>query len=144
MTLTTTDYGECFLTASPHVYIKTVLQKYFDKEHLYNADGSLKDHVSNVELETYNYIDTKTGKKATGYKCHIPTLFIELQYKMDGCPYMLSYSYVLYENVETLKELENIKDIIWRQVPSEEIEGETLDLINAFHNGYGCECLSYD
>ena len=137
MTLTQTDYGECFLTASPHVYIKTVLQRYFNKEHLYNADGSLKDHVSNVQLETYNY-------GGTGYKCHIPTLFVELEYKMDGCPYMITTDYVLYENVETLKELENIKDIIWRQDPNEEIEGETLDLINAFHNGMGCECLDHD
>ena len=137
MTLTTTDYGECFLTASPHVYIKTVIQRYFDKEHLYNADGSRKDHISLIEQETYNY-------GGTGYKCLCPTLFVELEYKMDGCPYMITTDYVLYENVETLKELENIKDIIWRQDPSEEIEGETLDLINAFHNGYGCECLSYD
>ena len=137
MTLTLTDYGECFLTASPHVYIKTVLQRYFDKEHLYNADGSLKDHISNVETEVYNY-------GGTGYKCLCPTLFVELEYKMDGCPYMITKDYCLYEDAESLEELEKLKDTIWSQDPSEELNSEVLDTINAFHNGMGCECLSYD
>ena len=134
---TTTDYGECFLTAFPHVHIKTVLQRYFNKEHLYNDDGSLKEHISNVEEESYNY-------GGTGYKCLCPTLFVELEYKMDGCPYMITHEYALYENIESLKELEQTKDNIWNQDPSEEIEGECLDLINAFHNGMGCECLDHD
>ena len=43
-----------------------------------------------------------------------------------------------------LKELEQIKDNIWNQDPSEEIEGETLSLINSFHNGMGCELLDYE
>ena len=135
---TSTDYGECFLTTFPHVHIKTVLQRYFNKEHLYNADGSLKEHISNVERETYNY------DGGTGFKCFCPTLFVTLEYKMDGCPYMITKEYCLYEDAESLKELEQIKDNIWNQDPSEEIEGETLDLINAFHNGYGCECLDHD
>jgi len=134
---TATDYGECFLTAFPYVHIKTVLQRYFNKEHLYNDDGSLKEHISNIEEESYNY-------GGTGYKCLCPTLFVELEYKMDGCPYMITKQYCLYEDVESLEELEKIKDTIWNQDPSEEIEGETLDLINAFHNGYGCECLDHD
>ena len=135
---TLTDYGECFLTTFPHVHIKTVLQRYFNKEHLYNADGSLKEHISNVERETYNY------DGGTGFKCFCPTLFVTLEYKMDGCPYMITKEYCLYEDAESLKELEQIKDNIFNQDPSEEIEGETLDLINAFHNGYGCECLDHD
>ena len=135
---TSTDYGECFLTTFPHVHIKTVLQRYFNKEHLYNADGSLKEHISNVERETYNY------DGGTGFKCFCPTLFVTLEYKMDGCPYMITKEYCLYEDAESLKELEQIKDNIFNQDPSEEIEGETLDLINAFHNGYGCECLDHD
>ena len=57
---------------------------------------------------------------------------------------MITKQYCLYEDVESLEELEKIKDTIWNQDPSEEIEGETLDLINAFHNGYGCECLDHD
>jgi len=134
---TLTDYGECFLTAFPYVHIKTVLQRYFNKEHLYNDDGSLKEHISNVEEESYNY-------GGTGYKCLCPTLFVELEYKMDGCPYMITKEYCLYEDAESLEELEKIKDTIYNQDPSEEIEGETLDLINAFHNGYGCECLDHD
>ena len=137
MTLTLTDYGECFLTASPHVYIKTVIQRYFDKEHLYNADGSLKDHISNVETEVYNY-------GGTGYKCLCPTLFVTLEYKMDGCPYMITKDYCLYEDAESLEELEKLKDTIWSQDPSEELNSEVLDTINAFHNGMGCECLDYD
>ena len=134
---TTTDYGECFLTAFPHVHIKTVLQRYFNKEHLYNDDDSLKEHISNIEEESYNY-------GGTGYKCLCPTLFVTLEYKMDGCPYMITKEYCLYEDAESLEELEKLKDTIWNQDPSEEIEGETLDLINAFHNGYGCESLSDD
>jgi len=134
---TTTDYGECFLTAFPHVHIKNVIQRYFSKEHLYNDDGSLKEHISNVEEESYNY-------GGTGYKCLCPTLFVELEYKMDGCPYMITKDYCLYEDAESLEELEKIKDTIYNQDPSDQIEGETLDLINAFHNGYGCECLDHD
>ncbi len=132
---TTTDYGECFLTAFPHVHIKTVLQRYFNKEHLYNDDASLKEHISKVEEESYNY-------GGTGFKCLCPTLFVTLEYKMDGCPYMLTKEYCLYEDAESLEELEKIKDTIWNQDPSEEIEGEILDLINAFH--MGSECLDHD
>tara|TARA_B100000214_G_scaffold336421_1_gene280351 strand:+ start:1947 stop:2357 length:411 start_codon:yes stop_codon:yes gene_type:complete len=134
---TSTDYGECFLTTFPHVHIKTVLQRYFNKEHLYNDDGSLKEHISNIQEENYNH-------GGTGFKCFCPTLFVTLEYKMDGCPYMITKEYCLYEDAESLKELEQIKDNIFNQDPSEEIEGETLDLINAFHNGYGCECLDHD
>ena len=39
---------------------------------------------------------------------------------------------------------QDTKDNIWSQDPSEEIEGECLDLINAFHNGMGCELLDYE
>ena len=134
---TSTDYGECFLTTFPHVHIKTVLQRYFNKEHLYNDDGSLKEHISNIQEENYNH-------GGIGFKCFCPTLFVTLEYKMDGCPYMITKEYCLYEDAESLKELEQIKDNIFNQDPSEEIEGETLDLINAFHNGYGCECLDHD
>ena len=134
---TITDYGECFLTAFPHVHIKTVLQRYFNKEHLYNDDGSLKEHISNVEEESYNY-------GGTGYKCLCPTLFVTLEYKMDGCPYMITKEYCLYEDAESLKELEKLKDTIWNQDPSEELNSEVLDTINAFHNGMGCECLDHD
>ena len=132
---TLTDYGECFLTSFPHVHIKTVLQRYFNKEHLYNDDGSLKEHISNIKEESYNY-------GGTGFKCYCPTLFVTLEYKMDGNPYMLTKEYCLYEDAESLEELKEIGNTIWNQDPSEEIEGETLDLINAFH--MGSECLDHD
>ena len=45
---------------------------------------------------------------------------------------------------ESLKELEETKDNIWNQDPSEVLNSEVLDTINAFHNGMGCECLDYD
>ena len=134
---TLTDYGECFLTAFPHVHIKTVLQRYFNKEHLYNDDGSLKEHISKVEEESYTY-------GGTGFKCYCPTLFITLEYKMDGVAYMITKEYCLYEDAESLKELEQIKGNIWSQDPSEELSGEILSLINSYHNGMGCELLDYE
>ena len=134
---TLTDYGECFLTTFPHVHIKTVSQRYFNKEHLYNIDGSLKEHINNIQEENYNH-------GGTGYKCFCPTLFVTLEYKMDGVAYMINYEYVLYEDVESLKELEQIEDNIWNQDPSEKIVGETLNLINSFHGGMGCQLLDYE
>ena len=134
---TTTDYGECFLITFPHVHIKTVLQRYFNKEHLYNVDGSLKEHISKVEEESYTY-------GGTGFKCYCPTLFITLEYKMDGVAYMITKEYCLYEDAESLKELEQIKGNIWSQDPSEELNGEILSLINSYHNGMGCELLDYE
>ena len=134
---TLTDYGECFLTAFPHVHIKTVSQNYFNKEHLFNDDDSLKEHISKVEDETYNY-------GGTGFKCYCPTLFVTLEYKMDGCPYMITTEYCLYEDAESLEELEKIKDTIWSQDPSEELNSEVLSVINSFHGGMGCESLSND
>jgi len=57
---------------------------------------------------------------------------------------MITKEYCLYEDAESLEELEKIKDTIWKQDPSEELNSEMLSTINAFHNGMGCECLDHD
>ena len=57
---------------------------------------------------------------------------------------MIDYEYILYdEDFESLEKLEKLKDTLWRQVPSEELCQEILDVIHCCHNGYGCECLDY-
>ena len=133
---TSTDYGDCTLTQSPHVHIKTVVQRFSNTDHLF-TNGLLKDHISNLETETYNY-------GGVGYKCLIPTLFLELVYKMDGSRFLITTEYMLYDDdVETLEKLEKLKDIFWSQDPTEELNQEIIDILNCCHNGYGCECLDY-
>ncbi len=134
--ITTTDYGDCKLTQSPHVYIKTVVQRFSETDHLF-TNGLLKDHVSELETETYNY-------GGVAFKCLIPTLFLELVYEMDGTLFLITKEWSLYEDdVETYEKLENLKNIFWSQDPKEELNQEILDVVNCCHNGYGCECVDY-
>ena len=133
--ITTTNHGDCELTQSPYVNLKPLTHKYDTIDHLF-IGAEFKDHVEDFQIVKFY------GKDC--FQVKVPTLTLELVYKMDGTEYMIDYEYTLYENdIESLEKLEKLKDTLWRQVPSEELCQEILDVIHCCHNGYGCECLDY-
>tara|TARA_B100000242_G_scaffold7859_1_gene5174 strand:- start:3044 stop:3466 length:423 start_codon:yes stop_codon:yes gene_type:complete len=137
--ITNTNHGGCELTQSPYVDLKPLIQKFSSIDHIrMGAFGESPEFLDHVE-------DFKVIKNNNGdisYQVKIPTLTLELVYKMDGTEYMINYEYVLYDDdIESLEKLEKLKDTLWSQVPSEELCQEILDIINAYHGGYGCECL---
>ena len=135
--ITNTNHGDCELTQSPFVDLKTLGQNFTSIDHIiaFGESPEFKDHIEDLKVVENNY-----GHKS--YQVKIPTLTLQLTYKMDGTEYMIDYEYVLYDDdIESLEKLEKLKDTLWRQVPSEELCQEILDIINAYHNGWGCECL---
>ena len=139
--ITNTNHGNCELTQFPCVELKPLIQKFSSIDHIrMGAFGESPEFLDHVE-------DFKVLKNNNGdisYQVKIPTLTLELVYKMDGTEYMINYEYVLYDDdIESLEKLEKLKDTLWRQVPSEELCQEILDIINCYHGGYGCDCLDY-
>ena len=139
--ITNTNHGDCELTQSPFVDLKPLGQNFSNIDHLiigaFGESSEFKDHVEDFKAVKNNY-------GHIGYQVKIPTLTLGLTYKMDGTEYMIDYEYVLYDDdLESLEKLEKLKDTLWRQVPSEELCQEILDIINAYHNGWGCECLDH-
>ena len=90
----------------------------------------------NSELNT-NYV--QYGVKTI--KCSIPTLFIEVEYKTSDGNYLIEHEVYLYNEHSTLKDLEAYKDKVSYGFASQ-VTQEIKDIVEAFHNGYGCECLS--
>ena len=131
---TQTTYGECFLI-SACATIKTLKQDTWENDHLFNKDGSLKDYVTDLK-------ETQTKLNKISYSAYVPTLIAQIEYKMDGDPFYIDYEAALYENHETLKELEIDKDLI--KDVDVDLNQLQLDIIEAFHNGWGCTSLSRD
>ena len=131
------SFEENFYILNCHSYIKTVPNYFcmdFMKE-IKNDDGTFKPHVT--ELNT-NYV--QYGVKTI--KCSVPTLFIEVEYKTSDGHYLINHEVYLYEeDYPTLKDLEAYKEKVSYGFASQ-VTQEIKDIIEAFHNGYGCECLS--
>ena len=131
------SFEENFYILNCHSYIKTVPNYFcmdFIKD-LKNEDGTFKPHVT--ELNT-NYV--QYGVKTI--KCNIPTLFIEVEYKTSDGHYLINHEVYLYEeDYPTLKDLEAYKEKVSYGFASQ-VTQEIKDVVEAFHNGYGCECLS--
>ena len=131
------SFEEKFYILNCHSYIKTVPNYFcmdFMKE-LKNDDGTFKPHVT--ELNT-NYV--QYGVKTI--KCSVPTLFIEVEYKTSDGHYLINHEVYLYEeDYPTLKDLEAYKEKVSYGFASQ-VTQEIKDVVEAFHNGYGCECLS--
>ena len=131
-------FHENFYVLNCHSYIKTVptnLSLEFLKD-LKNEDGTLKPHVEKIIENVFYY-----GKRCI--KASIPTCFVEIEYKTtDGDRYMINYDCFLYEedlpNLESLKAYQKATSYGFASQVSQEI----IDLIESFHMGYGCECLS--
>ena len=132
------SFEEKFYILNCHSYIKTVPNYFcmdFMKE-LKNDDGSFKPYVT--ELNT-NYVQYGVNKTI---KCSIPTLFIEVEYKTSDGHYLINHEVYLYEeDYPTLKDLEAYKEKVSYGFASQ-VTQEIKDIVEAFHNGYGCECLS--
>ena len=108
---------------------------FYEKE-LKTNNGTLKDHISDLDINATYY-----GKKCI--KCTIPTLFISIEYKdLNKDIYLIDHEIFLYEeDYPTLKDLENYKNKFNFNFASQ-VEKEVYEIVEAFHNGYGCMCLS--
>ena len=127
-----------FYIISTNSYIKNV-SKYLDMDflkELKTSSNELKPHISNLDTNSIYY-----GKKCI--KCTIPTLFLEIEYKdSNKDSYLIDHEVLLYsEDMTTLKDLENYKSKFDFNFASQ-VDPEVYVLIDAFHMGYGCMCLS--
>ena len=131
-------FHENFYVLESHSYIKNVptfLSMEFLKD-LKNDDGTLKTHISNLDTNVTYY-----GVKSI--KASIPTCFVEVIYKTpNNDRHMINYDCFLYEeDFPTLESLEAYqKATSWAF--SSQVSQQIIDLIEAFHNGYGYEFLS--
>ena len=118
-------------------YIKSVptrLDKDFKKE-LINDNGDLKPHVEKIIENVFYY-----GKECIN--ATLPTCFIEIEYKTSDGHYLITHEVFLYEeNYPTYADLVAYKEKLAYGFANQ-VTQETKDIVEAFHNGYGCECLS--
>ena len=129
---------EDYFVVSTTSYIKSVptkLSMEFKKE-LIDDNGDFKPHVEKIIENVFYY-----GKQCI--KASIPICFVEITYKSsDGDTYFISHDEHLYgdsmPNMEALQQYQKATSYGFASQYSQEIK----DLIEAFHNGYGCECLS--
>ena len=103
---------------------------------LKNDDGTLKPHVDKIIENVFYY-----GKQCI--KASIPICFVEIEYKTkDNDTYLITHEEHLYgdnmPNMESLKAFQKATSYGFASQYTQEIK----DLIEAFHMGYGCECLS--
>ena len=131
------SFDEKFYVIRSTSYIAEVRQTLcteFTKE-LKNEDDTLKPHVSNLDTNFTYY-----GKPAI--KCILPTCFIEIEYKTSDGHYLITHEVFLYEeDYPTFADLVAYKEKLAYGFASQ-VTQETKDNVEAFHNGYGCECLS--
>ena len=114
--------------------VPTFLCTSFLKE-LKNSDGTLKPHVSDLDTNVTYY-----GKPAI--KATLPTCFIEIEYKTSDGHYLINHEVFLYEeDYPTYADLVAYKEKLAYGFANQ-VTQETKDIVEAFHNGYGCECLS--
>ena len=118
-------------------YIKSVptkLDKDFKKD-LIEANGDLKPHVEKIIENVFYY-----GKQCIN--ATLPTCFIEIEYKTSDGHYLITREVFLYEeDYPTYADLVAYKEKVAYGFASQ-VTQETKDIVEAFHNGYGCECLS--
>ena len=130
-------FDEKFYVISSNSYIKilpTFLDTNFLKE-LKNEDGTLKPHVSHLDTSV-----TYCGKPAI--KATLPSCFIEIEYKTTDGNYLINHEVFLYEeDYPTYEDLITYKEKFDYGFASQ-VTQEIKDIVEAFHNGYGCECLS--
>ena len=130
-------FDEKFFIISTNATIKSTpkkLDKAFKKD-LVTDNGDLKPHVEKI-IDNVFYC----GKQCIN--ATIPTLFIEIEYKTSDGHYLINHEVFLYEeDYPTLKDLQAYKEKVSYGFASQ-VTQEIKDIVEAFHNGYGCECLS--
>ena len=118
-------------------YIKSVptkLDKDFKKD-LIEDNGDLKPHVEKIIENVFYY-----GKQCIN--ATLPTCFIEIEYKTSDGHYLITHEVFLYEeDYPTYDDLVAYKEKVSYGFASQ-VTQEIKDVVEAFHNGYGCECLS--
>ena len=130
--------NENFYIISTNATIKSIptkLDKDFKKD-LVTNNGDLKAHVEKIIYNVFYY-----GKQCIN--ATIPTLFIEIEYKDSNKDiYLINHEVFLYEeDYQTMEALENYKNKFDFNFSSQ-VEPEVYEIVEAFHLGYGCECLS--
>ena len=118
-------------------YIKSVptkLDKDFKKD-LIEDNGDLKPRVEKIIENVFYY-----GKQCIN--ATLPTCFIEIEYKTSEGHYLITHEVFLYqEDYPTYADLVAYKEKLAYGFASQ-VTQETKDIVEAFHYGYGCECLS--
>ena len=118
-------------------YIKSVptkLDKDFKKD-LIEDNGDLKPHVEKIIENVFYY-----GKQCIN--ATLPTCFIEIEYKTSDGHYLITHEVFLYEeDYPTYADLIAYKEKL-AYCFANQVTQETKDIVEAFHNGYGCMCLS--
>jgi len=115
--------------------IPTKLDKAFKKD-LVTNNGDLKPHVEKIIDNVFYY-----GKECIN--ATIPTLFISIEYKDSNKDiYLIEHEVFLYEeDFPTYEHLKAYKSKFDFNFASQ-VEPEVYEIVGAFHNGYGCMCLS--
>ena len=130
-------FNEKFFIISTSATIKNT-SKYLDLDFYeteLKTNNELKPHIKDLDINATYY-----GKKCI--KCTIPTLFIEITYKdSDRDVYLIEHDVCLYEQHSTMEALKNYKNKFDFNFSSQ-VETEVYEIVEAFHNGYGCTCLS--
>ena len=128
---------EDYFVVSTTSYIKSVPTKLameFKKE-LIDDNGDLKPHVEKIIENVFYY-----GKQCIN--ATLPTCFIEIEYKTSDGHYLITHEVFLYEeDYPTFADLVAYKEKLAYGFANQ-VTQETKDIVEAFHNGYGCECLS--
>ena len=131
------SFEENFYILNCHSYIKKIPTNFCLEflNQLKNEDGSLKPHVEKIIENVFYY-----GKQCIN--ATLPTCFVEIVYKHDGDTYLITHEVFLYEeDFPTYADLVAYKEKLAYGFASQ-VTQETKDIVEAFHNGYGCECLS--
>ena len=107
---------------------------FYEKE--LKTNNKLKPHIKDLNINA-----TYFGKKCI--KCVIPTLFISIEYKdLNKDIYLIDHEVFLYEEDHpTMEALENYKNKFDFNFSSQ-VEPEVYEIVEAFHQGFGCMCLS--
>ena len=130
-------FDENFYVINSTSYIKSVptrLDKDFKKD-LIDDNGDLKPHVEKIIENVFYY-----GKQCIN--ATLPTCFIEIEYKTSDGHYLITHEVFLYEeDYPTFADLVAYKEKLAYGFANQ-VTQETKDIVEAFHNGYGCECLS--
>ena len=130
--------NENFYIISTNATIKstpTKLDKAFKKD-LVTDNGDLKPYVEKIIDNVFYY-----GKQCIN--ATIPTLFISIEYKDSNKDiFLIEHEVFLYtEDYPTMEALENYKNKFDFNFASQ-VNKEVYEIVDAFHMGYGCICLS--
>ena len=131
-------FDEKFFIISTNATIKSTpkkLDKAFKKE-LVTDNGDLKPYVEKIIDNVFYY-----GKQCIN--ATLPSLFIQIEYKDSNKDiYLIEHEVFLYEeDYQTMEDLKNYKNKFDFNFSSQ-VEPEVYEIVDAFHQGYGCMCLS--